>query len=103
MECRSEKHGADIHDCVEKIINGYRHDMNKHVPHKYHSPHIMVTCAQVDVILAYASSEAAFHRKDHVVAWESVVYQHKHDLACEKCGNFFTNMVIEKARELRIL
>lgn len=102
MECKGGKHQQFIHDCIEKIINGFRHDMNKHVPHKDHMPHIMVTCAQADSILAYAS-EAVFHRKDHKPVWESVVSEHKHDLTCKECGGFFTNLVIEQARKKGIL
>lgn len=95
-------HVREIHDCIEKIINGFRYDMNKHVPHKDHIPHLMVTCAQVNSMLAHAS-EAVFHRKDHEMVWESVVSQHKHDLMCKTCGIFFTNLIIEKARKIGIL
>jgi len=100
--CTSKKHVIAIHDCVEKIINTYRQEMNDHVLHKDKAPHIVVSCTQVDDILARVS-RAAFHSTDHAIEWDSVIYLHQRDLICGKCDIFFTNKVIEDARRLGIL
>lgn len=100
--CTSKTHALAIHDCVGKIINTYRQEMNDHVLRKDKAPHIAVSCAQVDGILTRVSG-AAFHADDHSIEWDSVIYLHQHDLVCGKCDIFFTNKVIEDARRLGIL
>lgn len=95
-------HAHAIHDCIEKIINGFRHERSKFLPHKDRLPHMMASCRQVDVMLAQAS-EAVFHRKDHEPVWESIVFQHGHALVCTACGGFFTDSIIEAAKKLKIL
>ncbi|OGD23749.1 hypothetical protein A2Z10_01795 [Candidatus Azambacteria bacterium RBG_16_47_10] len=101
MESVCKKHEKRIHHCIENIINTFKQDVLL-VPNKDQEPRITVSCKQVDVILVYAAA-AKYHPADHAPEWESVVYKHHPDLACEKCGNFFTNIVIERARKLQIL
>lgn len=99
--CTGKKHTERIHDCVEKIIHSVKDEMVKVSRHE-HAPHIRLYCKQVDYILASAAT-AAYHSPDHAPVWKSVIDRDKHELACEKCGKFFTNKVIEAARELGIL
>lgn len=99
--CMGKKHKIEVHDCMEKIINAFKHDMIQ-VPRKEQEPRIILACTQVDDILAYAAL-MKYHPTDHKIEWESVVYHHRHDLMCGKCGNSFTNKVIDEARKLGVL
>lgn len=101
MENACKTHEKAIHHCIENIINTCKHDMLQ-MPHKDQPLHISVSCGQTDSILMRAA-KAKYHPIDHSPEWESVVYKHRPTLACGKCGNFFTNIVIETARELKLL
>jgi len=101
MKNECKEHEKRIHHCIENIINTFKHDTLL-VPQKDHEPRITVSCEQVDGILRNAGG-MRYHPTDHEPEWEDVVYKHRPTLACGKCGNFFTNKVIEEARKLGLL
>lgn len=101
MKTACRKHKQEIHDCIEKIIKTFKHDI-VHVPRKAKEPRVILACTQVDNILV-RTALVKYHPNDHEPEWESVVYRHRHDLMCGKCGNSFTNKVIEEARKLGVL
>lgn len=96
------KHEENVHSCIERIINRFKEDMLQVLDEKQ-EPHITVTCAQVDSMLAYAASAGYHQFEHHAPEWEAVIYKHQPGIACAKCGVFFTNRVIEAARQLGIL
>lgn len=102
MGCSSDAHTKEIHECVEKIINAYRQDMDTHAPKIQRSPHIALVCRDVNRILGDVIDRAA-HHKGHTVVWHSSIFGQGHALTCGTCAASFNNMVIEMARKLKKL
>ena len=103
MQSICTKHEKKIHKCVEEIINTFKKEMFEE-PHEDQEPNsAVVTCAQVESILAYAASAGYHQLEHHEPRWEAVIYMHRPGIACGKCGVFFTNRVLEEARRLGVL
>lgn len=98
------KHEEGVHSGIEGIINRFKED-TAYGSEEQDKPPSTVTCAQVDSMLAYAASAGYHQLEHHAPEWETVVHRDKQrpGIACAKCGIFFTNRVIEAARQLGIL
>lgn len=101
MKTACKKHNPEIHDCIERIVNAFKHDMIK-MPRKDQESRITLACWQVDNILI-RTALVKYHPQDHAPRWELVVEHHRYDLACGECGNFYRDKVIEEALKLGAL